>query len=173
MNVDDQQAWDLGRIHISNLLSDCPAEVRLKLMPLLTRYREIKEELSGIVAEVDSASVCRECQGQCCLNGKYRINVLDAITYITSAVQTAANFSQKPLCPYGGEAGCAMEPGLRPADCVLFICDRLDLMLMPRARAKIASEEQNLRKCIDEASRLTGEKVGTPLLLWAESKALI
>jgi hypothetical protein len=61
-----------------------------------------------------------------------------------------------------------MEPGLRPADCVMFICDRLDRLLTPDAKRALVGLEQELRECMHHASAVTGEKMTTPLLLWAE-----
>jgi hypothetical protein len=61
-----------------------------------------------------------------------------------------------------------MEPGLRPADCILFVCDAIERKLSPQSRLVLAAEERDLRECIQEASCLTGEQLGNPLLLWAE-----
>ena len=60
-----------------------------------------------------------------------------------------------------------MESGIRPADCVLFICDVLEQKLSPQSRLLLAEQEQILRECIFTASLLTGEPLGKPLLLWA------
>jgi hypothetical protein len=49
----------------------------------------------------------------------------------------------------------------------LFICDAIDQKLSPQARLILAAQEQLLRECIRKASGLTGEQMGTPLLLWA------
>jgi hypothetical protein len=165
--VDDRQLWNLGTERLKGLLAELSDGTALAVTKLLTRYREAKEAFAAIVAEVDAATVCRECCGQCCLNGKYRINVFDAMARIAAEIPTAANFSQKPLCPYGTDAGCSMEPGLRPADCVLFICDAIDRKLLPQGRLILSAQERVLRECIHEASVLTGAQLGTPLLLWA------
>ena len=168
--MDDQQLWNLGTMRVKGLLAELPAEALLTLANLLARYREAKESLAAVVSEVDAASVCRECGGQCCLNGKYRINALDALARVIAEIPTSADFSQKPLCPYGTVSGCTMESGLRPADCVSFICDSIDRHLSPNARQILAQQEQDIRSCIQAASGLTGEQMGTPLLLWAAKK---
>ena len=168
--MDDQQLWNLGTVRLKGLLEGLSGGTGLVLKELLIRYREAKEALAAVVAGVDAASVCRECGGQCCLNGKYRINVLDTLARVAAEIPTSADFLQKPLCPYGTIAGCAMEPGLRPADCVLFICDSIDLQLSPNSRLILARQEQDIRACIHAASSLTGEPLGTPLLLWAAKK---
>ena len=167
--VDDQQLWCLGDVRLKNLLVDLSPEARGVLTDLLSDYRKAKESLAAAVAGVDAASVCRDCGGQCCENGKYRMNVFDALARIGANTPTSAVFSQKPICPYGTETGCTMESGLRPADCVLFICDAIDRKLSPQARSVLATQEQRLRECIRKASGVTGERLATPLLIWAEN----
>jgi hypothetical protein len=166
--VDDQQLWHLNTARIKDLLAVLPAGTGLVLTQLLSRYRQAKEALASVVAKVDAVSECHRCRGQCCLNGKYRINILDALAHTASETAISADFSQKPVCPYGTVAGCTMEPGLRPADCVMFICDAIDRKLSPQARLILAAGEEELRDCIQKASVLTGEPLGTPLLLWGD-----
>ncbi len=167
--MDDQQVWKLGIVRLTSLLAELSSAAMLELVSLLERYRKSKEALAAVVAEVDAANICQECAGQCCLNGKYRINILDALSGIVAEIATSADFSRKPVCPYGSHDGCTMEPGLRPADCIMFICDDIDRKLSPQAGALLAAEEQVLRECIRTASRLIGEPLGTPLLIWAEN----
>lgn len=164
--MNDQQLWNLGTVRLECLLAELSAGTMPTLTQLLDRYRKAKEALAAVVAEVDAAHVCRECAGQCCQNGKYRINVFDALARIAAEIPTAADFSQKPLCPYGTDTGCSMEPGLRPADCILFICDAIDRKLSQQSRLELAANEQDLRECINAASCLADEQLGTPLLLW-------
>ncbi len=167
---DDQQIWHSGNDLLKALLVGLPADALLSLTPLLNRYSQTKEALAAGVAGVDAASVCRECKGQCCQNGKYRINVLDTLACVAAHFPLSADFTQKPVCPYGSDAGCSLQPGLRPADCVLFVCDAIDRRLAPQMHVILAELEQQLRECIHDASYLTGEPMGTPLLLWAANK---
>ena len=167
--MDDQQLWSFGNVRLKTLLAGLSAEARGVLTDLLFDYRKAKESLAAVVADVGAASVCRECGGQCCENGKYRMSVFDALACTGASTPTSADFSQKPVCPYGTETGCTMESGLRPADCVLFICDVIDRKLSPQARSVLATQEQHLRECIQKASGVTGERMATPLLIWAES----
>ena len=164
--MDDQQILRSGQAGLVCLSAGISAEKALQLSQLLARYRKAKEECSALVADVDAVAICGECAGQCCLNGKYRLNVLDALARTAAGVPTPADFTRKPVCPYGGDAGCTMEPGLRPADCVLFICDAIDAKLSLQARKSLDVLEREVRECIQIASDLTGERMGTPLLLW-------
>ncbi len=166
--MDDLPLWNHGSVRLKGLLAGLSGENGLALTKLLARYRQTKEQLASLVADVDAASVCSRCGGQCCQNGKYRINALDTLAHIAAQISTVVDFSQKPVCPYGTVAGCTMEPGLRPADCVLFICDAIERKLSLQKRLVLAEQEDVLRGCIFEASLLTGEPLGTPLLLWAE-----
>lgn len=168
--MSDQQLWDLGIARLECLFKDLSDDRMQALTALLERYRKAKEAYASVVAGVDAANICRECAGQCCRNGKYRINVLDALAGIASKKPMVTDFLQKPLCPFGTEAGCTMAPGLRPADCILFVCDAIDRELSPQSRSVIAAEEQALRECIRMASCLTGEQLKSPLLLWAEKR---
>ncbi|MBW4057069.1 MAG: hypothetical protein HIU83_17085 [Proteobacteria bacterium] len=158
-------------IRLEGLLSDLSAGTRFALTQQLTRYRKAKEALAAVVENIAAASLCRECGGQCCLNGKYRVNVFDALAHVTIQIPVTADFFQKPLCPYGAAAGCTMEPGMRPADCILFLCDGIDQKLSLQDRLILAEQEQDVRECIQEASSLMGESLGTPLLLWAEKNS--
>jgi hypothetical protein len=171
--VNDLQVWNLGSEYLKSLLAGLTEESRLALLSLMAEYRRTKEAIAAVVSDVDADSICCECMGQCCLNGKFRINVFDALARLTEQIPTSADFFRKPLCPYGNESGCTMEPGLRPADCILFICDLIDEKLSPQTRLSLGAWEHCLRTCIQNASGLTGQPLGTPLLLWAEKKQLI
>lgn len=168
--MDDQQVWNLGMEKLAALRAQLSVEAGREVAQLLGRYQKAKEAISAVIAQVDAASDCRECRGQCCLNGKYRVSVLDALALIAADIQTPAVFHQKPVCPYGSTSGCCMAEGLRPADCVMFICDAIDRKLSQHDRSEIASLERGLRECINEVSHLTGEAMGIPMLLWAEKK---
>lgn len=167
--MNDQQVWSLGLSRIRALINGFPEENRSQLTALFVHYRQLKESLAAVVSEYNSTSVCHDCGGQCCQNGKYRMNVLDALALCAEQLLPSPNFVQKPLCPYGTIHGCTMGSGMRPADCVLFICDLLESKLSPQTRLLLAEQELDLRKCISVASLLTGEPLGKPLLLWAEN----
>ena len=171
-NVDDQQLWDRSFRRLKALYSALPQEAKSGLTELLVRYCQTKEALAAVTAGINASSVCRQCGGQCCLNGKYRINVFDTLGFIKSEVFPSIDFAQKPLCPYGSHDGCSLEPALRPSDCIKFICEELDEQLSSQSIEILAAGEQCLRNCIEQASRLTGEPLRTPLLLWTEKQRL-
>ena len=169
--MDDRQLWNYGTTRLAGLRTSLSPEAGAELTRLLNGCRQAKEALAAVSASIDAASICRDCKGQCCLNGKYRMSALDYLASLAD-VPVEADFSRKPVCPYGSEDGCSMEPGLRPADCVLFVCEEIDRKLSEQARIKLAELEQGLRRGIAETSRLIGLEPGIPLLLWAERSML-
>ncbi|MBI5484635.1 MAG: hypothetical protein HY888_09260 [Deltaproteobacteria bacterium] len=164
----DLQLWDKGLRSIEKLLADIPESTREQFAELLAAYRLEKEALAAIVRQVDAETICRECAGKCCLNGKYRINILDLLALCAANTQLSPDFGQKPLCPYGTTHGCSLEPGFRPADCILFLCDALDGQLSIAAGSTLAVSEKSLRDLMRKATQLLGVPVAVPLLLWAE-----
>lgn len=170
--MDDRQTWDQGLRLINKMLAVLPSVKRQQLSEMLASYRQEKENLAAVIMSIDSEAVCRECRGKCCLNGKYRINVLDLISHCDAGTTVPPNFDQKPFCPYGTLQGCLMEPGCRPFDCVIFICDELDCRLSDFARSALDIREKKLRDCLQDASRLLDLPVATPLLIWAEKNYL-
>lgn len=166
--MNDQLLWTSGVERVRDLLAAACLVNGSSILPLLAGYREAKEAAAVVAAEADAAAACGECMGKCCLNGKYRMSVLDVMACVASQVLPAVDFFNKPLCPYGTvSVGCLMEPGFRPADCILFICDVIDEKLSPQGRSLLQMHESSMRKCISDASHLVGEPLGTPLLLWA------
>jgi hypothetical protein len=166
--VDEQQIWDHGVRSIKKMFADLPRVKMLQLSELLAVYRQEKENLAAVILRIDSETTCRECAGQCCLNGKYRINVLDLLSHCFADLLVTPDFEQKPLCPYGTVRGCLMEPGFRPADCIRFICDALDVQLSVLDRSALNVREKALRDCLRSATHLLGMPTATPMLLWAE-----
>lgn len=166
--MNDQLVWDQGVKRIFNLLGSLTEDRKMELMALLHDFRSCKEIIAAISQSVDSESICEKCAGQCCMNGKYRTNVFDAISIIESGITFQPDFTRKPLCPYSSSAGCTASPRFRPADCILFVCDEIDRQLHALAKTEFTSEEKKLRQHLQAASRLLNIPASTPLLLWAE-----
>ncbi len=166
--MSDQKLWQDGLASLNALLSDLSPAAKKPLLELLSGYRAGKESLAAITLAADSETICRDCAGQCCLNGKYRVNVFDGLSLCAAGISVMPDFSQKPLCPYSYAGGCILESGLRPLDCILFVCDSLEGRLPDSDRVDLTALENNLRKCLSEASQLLNIHLGIPLLLWAE-----
>ncbi|MDD5285822.1 MAG: hypothetical protein PHD54_08180 [Desulfuromonadaceae bacterium] len=166
--MEDQQLWQDGVRLLERLFNDIHPAKKHQLTELLADYRRVKGSLAAIALGVDSDTTCSDCQGQCCLNGKYRMNLLDVLSHSADGKTVLPDFLQRPLCPYGTRLGCTMEPGFRPADCITFICDAIDMRLPISARNDLNVYENAIRECQQKASRLLGLPITTPILLWAE-----
>ncbi|MDR3579165.1 MAG: hypothetical protein P4L44_04275 [Oryzomonas sp.] len=165
--MNDQEAWQRGVRFMEKIHGRLPRHARRQLGELLDSYRRHKGDMLTLTAGSDA--VCRDCGGQCCLNGKYRFNGLDLLAlFDQQAPLPVPDFAQKPLCPYGDACGCGMEPPFRPLDCVLFICGAIEELLSETAANALALLEQELRRCVQQAETLLEQPLGRPLLLMAE-----
>jgi hypothetical protein len=165
--MNDQEAWQRGVRFVEEIHGRLPRHTLEQLEGLLESYRRHKGEMLALTAGSDA--LCRDCGGQCCLNGKYRFSGLDLLALLDQQVQLPSpDFAQKPLCPYGDAGGCSMEPAFRPLDCVQFICGAVERVLDERAASALALLEQELRRSVQQAEALLEQPLGRPLLLLAE-----
>ena len=86
-DLDDQQRWEQGVAAAGAGYECLPAESRAELDQLIKRIMRLKEELVDRALSAGSASICRACAGQCCLNGKYHVSVLDMLAYRSSMAE--------------------------------------------------------------------------------------
>lgn len=166
--MNDQLLWQQGVLQIANRIKRLTGDQQISMKAILSDYRSSKEIIAAVSQGFGSETICRECAGRCCMNGKYRINVFDAVSIIETGISFLPDFTRKPLCPYSTSEGCAVSPRLRPADCIQFICDKIELQLPEEAKSTLAAAEMKLKQQLQEASRLLSIPASTPLLLWAE-----
>jgi len=163
--MNDQDAWQRGVRFMEEIHGRLPRHSREQLTGKLDSYRRLKGEMLALTA--GSQAVCRDCGGQCCMNGKYRFSGLDLLSLIDQQVPLPApDFAQRPLCPYGDAGGCRMESAFRPLDCVLFICGAIEGALEEKAASALALLEQELRRNVQQAETLLEQPIGRPLLLF-------
>ena len=170
VDKEDLLLWQGSRELLVSLHDRMAGDHGRQWSELLERYSSLKVRMATLIADVEAAGICGACGGLCCMNGKYRINALDALCGVAVNVSPTVDFCQSPLCPYGTDAGCSLSAPLRPADCILFICDAIDQKLSIPSRSELVRLEQQVRECLREASSVAGELLGTPLLLWGEKK---
>jgi len=167
--MNDHKAWERGVRLMEEIHDRLPCHARQQLGELLAGYRQRKGEMLALTLTAGSSQICRNCGGQCCLNGKYRFSGLDLLALLDQqASPPTPDFTQKPFCPYGDAAGCRMEPSLRPLDCVLFICESIEGLLGDAAANRLTLLERELRRSVKQAETLLERPLGQPLLLLAE-----
>jgi len=168
--VNDQQKLEQGLLKVADLFAAFAPTIQRQITVLLNQYRAEKEALAAVVYAVEAAEICRKCGGQCCLNGKFRLTVCDALVLSVEQWSLCSEFNQKPICPYGTDQGCCLPAGLRPMDCILFVCDEIDARLTESARYELSEREACIRECLQSISRLADIPLSMPLLLWTGRK---
>jgi hypothetical protein len=58
-----------------------------------------------------------------------------------------------------------MEPSLRPLNCIIFLCDRLDELLPESAKRELAALEKELRRLYVCLELLLGNRFANGLLI--------
>jgi hypothetical protein len=169
--VDDQQRWQRAIASTFEDYRRLPAGTRFGLDELIARIMQLKQELSDLVLASGSGDICRSCGGQCCLNGKYHVTILDLLTYCSAGVEPVKpDFGKRPLCPYGGTDGCLMAPRFRSMTCLIFNCELLEDRMGADDKHQFTESEQKLRRTVIEVEKLLGYRAGRALLLsWETS----
>lgn len=164
----DDQLLQHGLGYVDQLLGGLEPEVRVQLQRIVQDCFLQKNQYAAVVGAVGASALCRTCRGQCCMNGKYRLTLFDALMFRLHDQPLRADFTHKPLCPFGTSSGCLMEPAFRPLDCILFICETVDDVLSEDQRAALAVLEERLRHGRLYVEKLLQQSLATPVLLWAE-----
>lgn len=165
--MNDLADWTRACGHIDRMLAGMPEGERLELATMAMTYRRLKEQLADLGERADAAALCRACRGACCENGKYRMNVFDALALrLADRPMPRPDFDQRPLCPYGSAGGCHLSAAFRPADCVTFVCNSIDARLDRQTRELMEAVEEQLRECLRQAERSIGTGLARPLLLF-------
>ena len=164
--MDDQQRWQQAIAATHKSYQRLSVETRDELDDLLDSIMQIKQELFELVQAAGSSEICRDCGGQCCLNGKYHVTELDLLAYLrTDAEPVRPDFGTRPLCPYGGTDGCRMEPRFRSMTCLIFNCDLIEERMGSEDKQRLVEFELNLRRAVEQAEKLLGYRAGRALLL--------
>ena len=172
-SMDDKTAWERGLTFLQAAYSALENAVQADIRQLVDAYARTKQAAERLTAGAGGEALCRECAGQCCMNGKYRISGTDALAIVVAGNRAGVipDFGQKPYCPYSTPAGCCFEPSFRPASCIQFICPALDELLSTPARDELAGYESKLALLVQQLEQASGLKLALPLLLLAEQLA--
>ncbi len=108
------------------------------------RLVRLQEALHRHFLAAGGRDICRACRGECCGHGKFHPNLTNLLAVLASGEPLPEpDFSHD--CPYGGVDGCQFPPGLRPFNCISFICDRIEERLSPESRAQFYRLEGEIR----------------------------
>lgn len=164
--MDDQLNWQRTVTMVGRKYDTLAGDVRSRLDELLCLIMNLKQQLYDLSFAAGSSSICRECGGACCLNGKYHVSALDLLVYRSAMVEPVIpDFNNHPLCPYGGGQGCNMPPRFRSMTCLVFNCELVEERMEPRGRECFTAVELKLRAAIRGVEELLEYRAGRAALL--------
>ncbi len=79
--MDDQRKWNRAVKAADSAYEGLDPGTRAELDTVIGQIMRLKEDLLEQTLAAGGASICRACAGQCCLNGKYHVSVLDLLAY--------------------------------------------------------------------------------------------
>lgn len=105
---------------------------------------ELQNKLHQLFLDVDGAKICRDCDGDCCGHGKFHPNLANLLACLVEEYPfPEPEFKQD--CPYITARGCLFPPGLRPYNCISFICEKIEDDLNSVNREEFCRLEKAIR----------------------------
>jgi hypothetical protein len=139
-----QALWEKIILAVQNEWQSLAGSERSWIDVKIERLTAIQTELHRLVAVAEGEAICRDCHGGCCGHGLYHPTLVTLIAHLTNDQSLPVpDFYQS--CPYLGGAGCTFPPALRPFNCLIFICDKIEQQCPEQHVATIALLESELR----------------------------
>lgn len=161
----DQEKWSAAVAAVAEEYRILPPHVSLRVGEISAEISAAKESYQELAATVDAEGICADCRGLCCGHGKNHFTVVDLLGYLATGRELFAPNFANPLCPYHTGCGCMMEPGVRPLNCIIFLCDRLEELLPGPAKQELATLEKELRRLYLCLELLLGNRFANGLLI--------
>lgn len=86
--------------------------------------RQLQLEIHALFLRADGEQHCTRCLGSCCERGHNHITLINVSAALLSDHLPAADFDR--TCPFLTQKGCSLTVGLRPYNCVTFICSSIE-----------------------------------------------
>ena len=163
--MNDQDVWHAAVAAITGQYHRLPQPVRAMLREKGGAICSAKEELHRLAHEMGSSVICASCGGECCLRGKYHFTVADLLIYRSTNAELFEPRFGRDFCPYLGDAGCLMQPSLRPFNCITFNCERVEGLWEPERIEEFYRRERELRRLYGELEAALGSQVRQGLLM--------
>jgi hypothetical protein len=163
--VTDHELWSEAVGRVQSEYQSLPLPVKQRLYELSSEIRALKDEHQKLVSRFSPDLLCERCNGICCRYGKHHFTAVELIVYLAAERELFTPSFENPVCPYIGDTGCLMEPALRPFNCIIFICEDLDIRLDESSRAELSAIEKKLRQLYLQIDQLLGNRFGNGLLI--------
>jgi len=170
--VTDQDAWSAAVAAAGREYELLPGHLRQRVAELCAEIQSVKSAYQQLASTVDADGICAECRGLCCGHGKHHFSVVDLLAYRAAGRELFVPDFSSPVCPYHTGRGCLMEPGLRPLNCIIFLCDRLEELLPELRLLELAALEKELRRLYRCLELLLGNRFANGLLITHERAVL-
>jgi len=170
--VTDQDLWSAAVAAAGREYELLPGHLRQRVAELCAEIQSVKSAYQQLASTVDADGICAECRGLCCGHGKHHFSVVDLLAYRAAGRELFVPDFSSPVCPYHTGRGCLMEPGLRPLNCIIFLCDRLEELLPELRLLELAALEKELRRLYRCLELLLGNRFANGLLITHERAVL-
>ncbi|NVO00455.1 MAG: hypothetical protein HXX17_14140 [Geobacteraceae bacterium] len=161
----DQQLWSAALLRVRSEYEALCDDLRLELSGLAHEIFLLKSRHQQLISSFDAERICADCKGECCRFGKHHFTLVDLLVYHSLDRDLFDPSFGNPCCPYHGSSGCQMEPGYRPFNCIIFICEQLENLLEDGVKVEINRIETELRRIYSEFDRLLGNRFANGLLI--------
>lgn len=104
----------------------------------------LQQQMHRLTGGLRAEELCRKCAGECCAHGKFHPTLANIVACLAAGEPIPAP-DFRDGCPYLGDSGCQFPPGLRPFNCIIFICDAIDGGLSAGSRRQLRRMEKQLR----------------------------
>ena len=139
-----QVLWEKIILTVQNEWQSLAGSERSWIDAKIERLTAMQTELHRLVAVAEGEAICRECNGGCCGHGLYHPTLVTLLAHLVNDQSLPVpDFYQS--CPYLGSAGCSFLPALRPFNCLIFICDKIEERCPEQDVGKMSLLESELR----------------------------
>lgn len=163
--VTDREMWHVAVAAVAAEVERLSSSEKELLVELTGAVIRCKTAVHAIVDAVGAAPICASCGGECCRTGKYHFMVVDLLGYLLGAEPLFSPRFASGSCPYLGNHGCLMPPGLRPFNCIIFNCDKIDMFFGEGERRRLERLEDELRHLYGRFDSVCGGRFTGGLLM--------
>jgi len=162
--------WQQILAAVGRELAALPSAERSWLEKHLAELAALQERLHALFLAAGGPALCRECDGACCGCGRNHLTLGNLVALLQQGGEPPVPDWAAP-CPWLGSAGCRLNVGQRPFNCVSFVCELVEEGLGEAGRTAFYTLEKELRRVYAElAERYAGAGL-QGLLLRAERLA--
>lgn len=142
--LQDLQLWRRTLAAVVAEVGWLGGQERAGLREEVAAVASLQRRLHAFFEKADGAELCRTCSGACCEKGRNHLTLVNLLGYLLAdEAPPQPDFSS--TCPFLGHAGCLLDPGRRPFNCVTFICDPVEANLTAAEVETFYALEKELR----------------------------